>query len=208
MRTSTVPPFGPGTEPRTSIRLSLLMISTISRPFWVTRLLPIWPGPRMPFITRAGQADAPIDPGARTLCEPWDFGPRLKLWRLIVPWKPLPFEVPATLTVWPVSKVSTVTVSPTVQLAGLVAELHQVAVRGGVGLLQVAELGLRQLLLTADAERELHGLVAVALERADCGDGTGTGLQDGDALDAPVLQEALGHPELLGEDRRHLSWPA
>ena len=48
---------------------------TISRPFWVTRSLPIWPGPRMPFITRAGQAEAPIEPGARTLCEPWDFGP-------------------------------------------------------------------------------------------------------------------------------------
>ena len=30
----------------------------------------------MPFITRAGQAEAPIEPGARTLCEPWDFGPR------------------------------------------------------------------------------------------------------------------------------------
>ena len=45
--------------------------ATTSRPFWVTRLLPIWPGPRMPFITRAGQAEAPIEPGARTLCEPW-----------------------------------------------------------------------------------------------------------------------------------------
>src|SRR4051794_40302785 len=67
----------------------------------------------MPFITRAGQADAPIDPGARTLCEPWDFGPRLKLWRLMVPWKPLPLLVPAILTVWPTSKASTVTVSPT-----------------------------------------------------------------------------------------------
>ena len=77
------------------------------------RLLPIWPGPRMPFITRAGQADAPIEPGARTLCEPWDFGPEAKLWRLIVPWKPLPLEVPATLTFWPTSNASTVTVSPT-----------------------------------------------------------------------------------------------
>ena len=79
----------------------------------MTRLLPIWPGPRMPFITRAGQAEAPIEPGARTLCEPCDFGPLVKLWRLIVPWKPLPFEVPEILTVWPTSKASTVTVSPT-----------------------------------------------------------------------------------------------
>ena len=50
------------------------------------------PGPRMPLNTREGVADAPIEPGARTLCEPWDFGPAAKLWRLIVPWKPLPFD--------------------------------------------------------------------------------------------------------------------
>ena len=68
----------------------------------------------MPFITRDGVADAPIEPGARTLCEPWDLGPAAKLWRLIVPWKPLPFEMPETLTVCPTSNASTVTVSPTV----------------------------------------------------------------------------------------------
>ena len=39
------------------------------------------------------------EPGARTLCEPCDTGPRWKLWRLIVPAKPLPFETPETLTV-------------------------------------------------------------------------------------------------------------
>ena len=32
----------------------------------------------------------------------------------MVPWKPLPFEVPATFTVFPTSNASTVTVSPTV----------------------------------------------------------------------------------------------
>ena len=67
----------------------------------------------MPLNTREGVADAPIEPGARTLCEPCDFGPASKLWRLIVPWKPLPFEMPETLTIWPTSKASTVTVSPT-----------------------------------------------------------------------------------------------
>jgi len=77
----------------------------------------------MPFITRAGQADAPIEPGARTLCEPWDLGPLAKPWRLIVPWKPLPLEVPAIFTRWPGSKASTVTVSTDLQLGGLVAEL-------------------------------------------------------------------------------------
>ena len=77
------------------------------------RLLPIWPGPRMPLNTREGVADAPIEPGARTLCEPWLTGPREKLWRLTVPWKPLPFETPDTFTCWPFSNASTVTVSPT-----------------------------------------------------------------------------------------------
>ena len=67
----------------------------------------------MPLITREGVAEAPIEPGARTLCEPWDFGPLAKLWRLIVPWKPLPFEVPEILTLSPGANASTVTVSPT-----------------------------------------------------------------------------------------------
>src|SRR6185503_6615330 len=80
---STTPPFGPGTEPRTCSRWSRM--STTSSPRWVTRLLPIWPGPRMPLNTRAGSAEAPIEPGARTLCEPCDLGPEAKLWRLIVP---------------------------------------------------------------------------------------------------------------------------
>ena len=63
----------------------------------MTRLPPIRPGIRMPLKTRAGSALAPIEPGARTLCEPWVTGPRLKLWRLIVPWKPLPIEIAGDL---------------------------------------------------------------------------------------------------------------
>src|SRR3712207_3451467 len=55
------------------------------------------------------------------------------------------------------------------QLAGLVAELDQVLHRRRVGLAQVAELGLGERLLLRGAERELHGLVAVALVRADAG---------------------------------------
>ena len=66
----------------------------------------------MPLKTREGVAEAPIEPGLRTLCEPCVTGPRLKLCRLIVPWKPLPIEIPVTLTFSPGSKASTVTVSP------------------------------------------------------------------------------------------------
>src|SRR3954447_168268 len=89
------------------------------------------------------------------------------------------------------------------QLAGLVAELDDVLHRRRVGLAQVAELGLGEVLLAGRAERELDGLVAVAVERADPGHGTRPGLEDGDALHAPVFEEQLRHPELLGEDRGH-----
>src|SRR4051794_28657151 len=89
------------------------------------------------------------------------------------------------------------------QLARLVAELDDVLHGRGVGLAQVPELGLRQVLLLRGAERELDGLVAVALVGADARDGTRPGLEDGGALDAPVLVEDLGHAELLGEDRGH-----
>ena len=148
------------------------MISTTVRPRWVIRPPPIRPGPRMPLNTRDGVAEAPIDPGARTLCEPCDFGPLAKLWRLIVPWKPLPFDVPETFTRSPTENASTVTVSPTEQLTGLVAELSEIAMGRGVGLLQMTELGLRERLLLARPERQLDGLIAVALERADPGDRT------------------------------------
>jgi hypothetical protein len=91
----------------------------------------------MPFMTRAGHAEAPMDPGARTLCEPWDLGPEAKLWRLIVPWKPLPLEVPETLTVWPDLEGLDGHGLADHQLAGLVAELDErahrrrAALRGG-----------------------------------------------------------------------------
>src|SRR4051812_13906868 len=91
------------------------------------------------------------------------------------------------------------------QLAGLVAELDDMLHRRRVGLAQVPELGLGDVLLAHGAERELDGLVAVAIERADARHRTRAGLEHRDPLDAPVLEEQLGHPELLGEDRGHRS---
>ena len=122
---------------------------------------------------------------------------------MIVPWKPLPLETPATFTVWPFSKASTTFDLAHLELAGLVAELADVLERRGVGLLEVAQLGLGQALLLDLAERELHGLVAVALVGADGGDEAGARLDDGDALDAAVLLEYLGHTELLSEQSSH-----
>ena len=65
------------------------------------RFAPIRPAMRMPLNTRDGVADAPTEPGWRMLCEPWVFGPRPKLCRLIVPAKPLPMPMPETLTLSP-----------------------------------------------------------------------------------------------------------
>src|SRR3954447_15304201 len=107
-----MPPRGPGTAPRTISRFSPGTTSTTSRPFWVTRPPPMRPGPRIPLNTREGVAEAPIEPGWRTLCEPWLLGPVEKLWRLTVPWKPLPFETPETLTVSPGANASARTSSP------------------------------------------------------------------------------------------------
>ena len=74
--TSTTALREPGTEPLISSRLRSASTWATSRPFWVTRLLPIWPGILMPLKTRAGKVLAPIEPGARTLWEPWLTGPR------------------------------------------------------------------------------------------------------------------------------------
>ena len=68
---------------------------------------------------------------------------RVNLWRLIVPWKPLPIETPETLILSPGSNAPTVTVSPT-QLAEA-AELRQVPMRTGSRLLQVALLAAKSL---------------------------------------------------------------
>src|SRR5690349_1593401 len=79
------------------------------------------------------------------------------------------------------------------QLPRLVAELHEVAVSRRIGLLQMPELGLGQRLLLAAAERELHGLVAVAVDRADPRNGARAGLEHCHALNLAVLEEPLSH---------------
>src|SRR4051812_41947238 len=89
------------------------------------------------------------------------------------------------------------------QLARLVAELDEVARRRRAGLLEVAELGLRQVLLLHGAERELDSLVTVAVERADPRHRARAGLQHRHPLNPAVLAEQLGHADLLGEDRGH-----
>ena len=66
---------GPGTEPLTSSRFRSASTSCTVSPSWVTRLPPMRPAILMPLKTRDGVAEAPIEPGLRTLCEPCDRGP-------------------------------------------------------------------------------------------------------------------------------------
>ena len=133
----------------------------------MTRLLPIWPGPRMPLNTREGVAEAPIEPGARLLCEPCDIGPREKLWRLTVPWKPLPFEVPEILTVSPFSKASaTLTSLPTWSSPASSRNSARRFSGGASAVLRWPSSPLVRRFSVAVAERQLHGVVAVALAGA------------------------------------------
>src|SRR5581483_4241296 len=69
-------------------------------------------GPGTAPLTSKRFRSAPIESGLRMLCEPCVTGPRLNRCRLIVPWKPLPIDVPATLIASPGWKISTVTFSP------------------------------------------------------------------------------------------------
>src|ERR671933_1292182 len=113
LRTTTTLPFAPGTAPRIISRLFSASTRATVNPLTVTRRSPMWPDERLPLITREGKADAPIEPGLRTFIEPCDSGPRLKWWRLTVPWKPRPFERPTISTGSPSENRLTSTVSPT-----------------------------------------------------------------------------------------------
>ncbi len=142
----------------------------------------------MPLKTRDGVADAPIEPGLRMLCEPCVFGPRWNLWRLIVPAKPLPIPIPGDL-----DRVAGLEGLDGDGLAGnelrLTKELDEVAMRTrDAVLLQVAELGLRDLPVGDGLERELDGLVAVRVDRLHLDNRTGAGLDDGHGRDDARLR--------------------
>ena len=113
-----MPFFGPGTAPLTRMRFRSGSTECTVNPSCVRRFPPMRPGIFWPLNTRDGVAEAPIEPGARTLCEPCDFGPLWKLCRLIVPAKPLPIPIPETFTLSPGANASTVTVSPATSSVG------------------------------------------------------------------------------------------
>src|SRR5262249_12624095 len=75
----TTSPLGfPGTAPRTATRFWSVSTATTTRFFAVMRAVPMWPGRRLPLMTRDGNADAPIDPGWSLVLVPWLMGPPLK----------------------------------------------------------------------------------------------------------------------------------
>ena len=76
---STMPLFGPGTAPLTSSRLRSTSTWWTTSPSWVTRTPPMRPDIFCPRNTRDGVAEAPIEPGVRTLCEPWRDGAALEV---------------------------------------------------------------------------------------------------------------------------------
>ena len=79
----------------------------------VTVSSPMWPVIFLPGNTRPGSCAIEIEPG--TLCErllPCDARCDLKLWRLMVPAKPLPMEVPCTSTFWPAANTLTGSTAP------------------------------------------------------------------------------------------------
>ena len=80
LRSSTTPPVGPGTAPRTRMTSWSVSALTTSRFRVVTLVPPSRPAMRTPLKTRAGVAHWPIAPGLRwTRCAPWEAGWPLKL---------------------------------------------------------------------------------------------------------------------------------
>ena len=74
---------------------------------------PMWPAARIPGSVREGQADAPIEPGARWNIEPWVAAPPRKWWRFTTPWNPWPRLIPDTVILSPGANWSIETLSPT-----------------------------------------------------------------------------------------------
>ena len=89
--------LGAGDGAAEKSRLRSVSTPTTSRLRVVTRSPPMRPAIGMPLKTRAGVAQAPIEPGARcTLWLPWLAPWPEKLCRSMTPGKPLPLEIPAT----------------------------------------------------------------------------------------------------------------
>ena len=171
----------------------------------MTRLLPIWPGPRMPFITRDGRRRGADRARGAHVVRAVGLGAAGEVVALDRALEALALGGAGDLDLS--GRPRTPRPSRSRRPCSSPASSRNSTrcfIGGASAFLRWPSSGLGEVLLLRRAERELDGLVAVALERADRGDRAGAGLEHGDALDAAVLQEELGHPELLGEDRGHV----
>src|SRR5262249_30603139 len=119
--TSTQLPLTPGTAPPSRIRPLSLSVSTTSR-FWVvTCSAPICPAIFLPLNTLPGSWRWPVEPWLRCTTEtPWVARRPWKFQRFMAPWKPLPWLVPITSTICPLTKWSAVISAPTsIRFSGL-----------------------------------------------------------------------------------------
>src|SRR5512138_893571 len=98
--------------PRTNSRFRSASTLTTVRPSSVWRAAPMWPGIRLPLMTRDGSVPGLIEPGFRWRVLPWVAGPPPNPWRCTTPWNPRPLVVPVTFTSSPAAKMSTFTSAP------------------------------------------------------------------------------------------------
>src|SRR5262249_4395456 len=174
------------------------------------------PAPLMPFSTRDGVADAPIEPAARGRGAPERPGGAQvvravglraggEFVALDRPLEALALAGAGDLDgLADLEGVDGHGVAD-LQLARLVAELAQRAHGRRVDLLEMTEQRLVERFLAHGAEPELNSFIAVRIVGADRRHVAGAGLQHGDSLDLAVVEESLGHAELLGEDGGHIN---
>ena len=160
----------------------------------------MWPDMCLPGNTRPGVWRWPMEPGERCDSEvPWEAGPPAKLWRLIVPAKPLPMVVPVTSTIWPALNMSTLSSRARGEIRAFVvgeAELDQRLARLDLGLGVVPGERLGQAGRLAAAEGDLHGAVAVGFDSLDLGDAVRQASITVTGIDSPASVKTRVMPAL------------
>ncbi len=172
------------------------------------RTAPMWPDIRLPGNTRPGVWRWPIEPGARCTTEaPCEAMPPAKLWRFIVPAKPLPMVVPVTSTTWPGGEEIDLELRARRELRALAvgeAELDQRGARLDLRLAVVAGERPADPRGLAVAYGDLHRAVTVGFRSLDLGDAVGQRLDHGDRDRFAGVREDARHAALAAnETDRH-----
>ena len=128
----------------------------------------------MPLKTRAGSAEAPIDPGARDVVGAVGDRAAMEVVALDRARETLPLGDARDLHGLALLEQGVeLQLVAHLELAGLAAELGQMPHRANAAFLRWPSSGLGQLLLAHAAEGDLHGVVAVALRAPDASDEAG-----------------------------------